>query len=51
LGVKNDDILVKMAALVQRSLATPTTEDSLGISDEEKQQLLDDLNKLKGDNK
>ena len=41
LGVKNDDILVKMVALVQRSLATPTTEDSLGISDEEKQQLLD----------
>jgi len=51
LGVKNDDILVKMAALVQRSLATPTNEDTLGISDEEKQQLLDDLNKLKGDNK
>ena len=51
LGVKNDDILVKMAALVQRSLATPTTEDSLGISDEEKQQLLNELDKLKGDNK
>ena len=51
LGVKNDDILVKMAALVQRSLAIPTTEDSLGISDEEKQQLLNELDKLKGDNK
>jgi hypothetical protein len=51
LGVKNDDLLVKMAVLVQKSLVTTSTEDSMGITEEEKQQLLDNLNKLKGDTK
>ena len=47
IGVKNDDLLIKMAALAQRSMSTQSTESSLGISDEEKQQLLDEINKFK----
>jgi heterodisulfide reductase subunit A-like polyferredoxin len=47
IGVKNDDLLIKMAALAQRSMSSTSTESSLGISDEEKQQLLDEINKFK----
>jgi hypothetical protein len=47
IGVKNDDLLIKMAALAQRSMSSTSTEFSLGISDEEKQQLLDEINKFK----
>jgi hypothetical protein len=49
IGVKNDDLLIKMAALAQRAMQTGTTESSLGISDEEKQQLLDEMNKFKSE--
>jgi hypothetical protein len=49
IGVKNDDLLIKMAALAQRAMQTNTTESSLGISDEEKQQLLDEINKFKSE--
>lgn len=49
ISVKNDDQLVKLAAIVQRliSSATKTAEsnDSFGISDEEKQALLADAQK------
>ena len=47
IGVKNDDLLIKMAALAQRSMSSTSTEFSLGISDEEKQKLLDEINKFK----
>ena len=40
IGVKNDDALIKMATLVQRALNSTTEDGGLGISDEEKQQLL-----------
>jgi hypothetical protein len=40
ISVKNDDILIKMAALAQRAMATVTSDGSLTISDEEKDQLL-----------
>jgi hypothetical protein len=40
ISVKNDDLLIKMAALAQRAMQTQTTEGSLTISDEEKEQLL-----------
>ncbi len=46
IGVKNDDLLIKMAALAQRAMSNQSSE-SLGISDEEKQQLLDEINKYK----
>ena len=49
ISVKNDDILIKMAALAQRAMATVTSEGALTISDEEKEQLLAAMNELKGD--
>jgi hypothetical protein len=48
ISVKNDDILIKMAALAQRAMQTQTSEGSLTISDEEKDQLLAAMNDLKG---
>jgi hypothetical protein len=46
IGVKNDDALIKMATLVQRALSNTSEEGGLGISDEEKQQLLDEIDKI-----
>ena len=46
IGVKNDDALIKMATLVQRALNSTTEEGGLGISDEEKEQLLEEMEKL-----
>jgi len=48
ISVKNDDILIKMAALAQRAMATVTSDGALTISDEEKEQLLAAMNELKG---
>jgi hypothetical protein len=50
IGVKNDDLLVKMAALIQRAMATQNDDGSLTISDQEKEQLLSAINTIKGDN-
>jgi len=49
ISVKNDDLLIKMAALAQRAMQTTTSEGALTISDEEKEQLLAAVNELKGD--
>ena len=49
ISVKNDDILIKMAALAQRAMQTQTADGALTISDEEKEQLLSAMNELKGD--
>jgi hypothetical protein len=46
IGVKNDDALIKMATLVQRALNSTSEEGGLGISDDEKQQLLEEMEKL-----
>ena len=46
IGVKNDDALIKMATLVQRALNSTNEEGGLGISDEEKSQLLEEMEKL-----
>ena len=48
ISVKNDDLLIKMAALAQRAMTTVSAEGSLTISDEEKEQLLSAMNELKG---
>ncbi len=48
ISVKNDDILIKMAALAQRAMATVSSDGSLTISDKEKDQLLAAMNELKG---
>ena len=46
IGVKNDDALIKMATLVQRALNSNSEDGGLGISDEEKAQLLEEMEKL-----
>ena len=46
IGVKNDDALIKMATLVQRALNNTGEDGSLGISDDEKAQLLEEMEKL-----
>lgn len=46
IGVKNDEQLLKMATIIQRVLNNSSSEDTLGISDEEKQQLMAELEKL-----
>lgn len=48
IGVKNDEMLVKMATIVNRALASSgnSGDDSLGISEEEKAQLMSELDKL-----
>ena len=46
IGVKNDDALIKMATLVQRALNSSNEDGGLGISDEEKAQLLEEMDKL-----
>ena len=38
-----------MATIVQRALNNTSGEDALGISDEEKQQLMEELDKLNSD--
>ena len=49
IGVKNDEQLIKMATIIQRCLTTNTSNgggDGFSISEEEKTQLLNDINKL-----
>lgn len=48
IGVKNDDALIKMATLVQRAIqqSAKSEDDTLGISEEEKEQLLAEMEKL-----
>ena len=46
IGVRNDEQLIKMATIVQRVLNNSSNEDSLGITEEEKQELIAELDKL-----
>jgi hypothetical protein len=46
IGVKNDEQLIKMSTIIQRALNNSTSEESLGITEEEKQQLLEELEKI-----
>ena len=48
IGVKNDEQLIKMATIVQRALQAnvATGGDGFTISEEEKAQLLSELNKF-----
>ena len=45
IGVKNDEQLIKMATIIQRVIQTQG-DDSLGITDEEKEELLAEMEKL-----
>jgi hypothetical protein len=49
IGVKNDEQLIKMATIIQRALQNSSSTDSFSISDEEKQQLLSQLDQLKSE--
>jgi hypothetical protein len=46
IGVRNDEQLIKMATIVQRTLNNSSSEDSLGITEEEKAELIAELDKL-----
>jgi|TARA_R110000744_G_scaffold344607_1_gene450023 hypothetical protein len=47
IGVKNDEQLIKMATIIQRVINNNANDDGgLGISDEEKSQLLAEMDKL-----
>ena len=49
IGVRNDEQLIKMATIVQRVVNNSNNEDSLGISEAEKEELLAELDKLNAD--
>ena len=49
IGVRNDEQLIKMATIAQRALNNSNSDDALGISEDEKQQLMEELNKLNSD--
>jgi hypothetical protein len=52
ISVKNDEQLIKMATIIQRALSNSSSDDSsLGISDDEKAQLLAEINKIQNENK
>ena len=53
IGVKNDEQLIKMATIIQRCLSTDINNNDGGllISDEEKAQLLGEIDKLNKENK
>ena len=46
IGVRNDEQLIKMATIVQRALNNSSSEDTMGITEDEKQQLMEELDKL-----
>ena len=46
IGIRNDEQLIKMATIVQRVLNNSTKENPLGITEEEKQELIAELDKL-----
>lgn len=50
IGVKNDDQLVKIATIIQRIFQNQdSATDSFGITDEEREQLLKEINNIKED--
>ena len=46
IGVRNDEQLIKMATIVQRVINNSSGENSLGITEDEKNQLMEELEKL-----
>jgi hypothetical protein len=45
-SVKNDDLLIKMAGIVQRAMNSSSGEDSMLISDAEKEMLFESIQQL-----
>jgi len=50
-SVKNDDLLIKMAGIVQRAMNTSSSEDSMLISDAEKEMLFESIQQLNSKSK
>jgi hypothetical protein len=46
IGVRNDEQPIKMATIIQRALNNSSSEDSYGITEDEKAQLMEELDKL-----
>ena len=46
IGVRNDEQLIKMATIVQRVINNNNGEDTMGITESEKEELLAELDKL-----
>lgn len=46
ISVKNDDLLIKMAGIVQRAMNSSSNEDSMLISDAEKEMLFESIQQL-----
>tara|TARA_Y100000592_G_scaffold29435_1_gene47003 strand:- start:817 stop:1176 length:360 start_codon:yes stop_codon:yes gene_type:complete len=46
IGVRNDEQLIKMATIVQRVVNNSNNEDSLGITEAEKEELMAELDKI-----
>tara|TARA_R110001592_G_scaffold280361_1_gene547739 strand:- start:6405 stop:6749 length:345 start_codon:yes stop_codon:yes gene_type:complete len=46
IGVKNDEQLIKMATIIQRAVQNTNEDGSLGISDEEKEALMVEMEKI-----
>jgi len=46
IGVRNDEQLIKMATIVQRALNNKSGEDTMGITEEKKAELMAELDKL-----
>ncbi len=45
-SVKNDDLLIKMAGIVQRAMNSSSSEDNMLISDAEKEMLFESIQQL-----
>jgi|TARA_B100001094_G_C18101491_1_gene756008 hypothetical protein len=46
IGVRNDEQLIKMATIVQRVVNNSNNEDTLGITEAEKEELMAELDRL-----
>ncbi len=51
ISVKNDEQLIKMANIVQKAVQNESEDDSFGMTDAEKEQLLGEIKKFGGDKK
>ena len=51
IGVKNDEQLIKMATIIQRAVNNTNDEGEFGISEEEKVELMAEMDKLERINK
>ncbi len=46
IGIRNDEQLIKMSTIIQRALNNSSSDDSMGITEEEKAELMAELDKL-----